>query len=76
MSNIDHLLESIRTALDPERFFQQLQQSGQGKSFLNGDSDSVTLTRRFLDDEAAVARRGIDALEALSRTITESVDGA
>jgi hypothetical protein len=70
MSSTDQLLEAIRAALDPERFFEQLSQSEDGRAFLGGESDTVTLTRRFLEREAAVARQGLDALEEVRRRLT------
>ncbi len=69
MSNTDELLEPIRTALDPERFFEELGLSEEGRSFLGGECDTVTLTRSFLDGEAEIARRGLGALEEIRRVL-------
>ncbi|GMQ85765.1 MAG: hypothetical protein BMS9Abin07_1333 [Acidimicrobiia bacterium] len=69
MSSTDELLEAIRTALDPERFFEQLDESAAGRSFLAGESDSVTLTRSFLDGEAEIARHALEALEQIRRIL-------
>lgn len=69
MSNTEQLLEATCTALDPERFLEQLNQSEDGRSFLIGDSDSVILTRGFLESEIAIAQRGLDALERIRRLL-------
>jgi len=72
MGDIDDALDAIRTALDPQRFFEQLSESERGRSFLSGETDSVTLTRSFLDREAEIAQQALAALEEIRRHLAGS----
>ena len=72
MGDIDELTEAIRTALDPERFFNLLNESEEGRSFLKREGDSVTLTRAFLDREVEIAQHALEALEEIRRLVAES----
>lgn len=70
VANVDELLQDIRTALDPVRFLAALGETEEGHRFLSGQSDTVPLSRGFLDTEAAIARRGLEALEAIARFLS------
>jgi len=69
MGELDDLLERVRTALDPERFLNELGASVQGRPFLSGEIETVALTRSFLDSEADIARYALEALEEIRRRV-------
>lgn len=65
MEDSKQLLSVIEKALDPERFFEALSEDADGRAFLAGTRDTVTLTRRFPAAEAAIAQKGIEALNEI-----------
>ncbi len=74
MRSTDDLFAAVHTALDPERFFAELSRFEEGMSFLSGESDAVRLTRVFLEREAGIARRALDALEQIRGRFAELQD--
>jgi mannose-6-phosphate isomerase-like protein (cupin superfamily) len=61
-----HDADLVRRALSPERFLAALAETDDGRAFLDGRSDEVTLGRALLDQEAALARQGLAALDRIA----------